>query len=340
MPSSQGRSSRIPALLRIGISAVLLAWLLSRADLASVVRVLLNADLRLLAAAFALNLMGWTLSVTRWRLLLRARGVAVSFGTTLRSYLTGIFFNNLLPSTVGGDSVRIYDSWRWGAGKAGAVAVVGVDRLTGLLALLSLAVVAVVLAPQLLSGVPLLRLWILLGALGLVTVAGIALIPDARVRAWIHPLLGWAPAFVRRTAGKVSGSLRAFRDEPRVVRRSLGISLILQVTVVLHAFLLTRALGLQVPLMALFFIMPVALVIMSVPFSVNAIGIREGVFAFFLGLFGVSLSGALAFSWLAFGFILLQGAIGGLVYASGRRGGDERRRDPVRTPSLEDAYQE
>ncbi len=339
-PSAQGEASRAVALIRIGISLTLLVWLLSRADLASVMEVLVNADVRLLAAAFGLNLMGWTLSVTRWRLLLRARGVVVSFDTTLRSYLTGIFFNNLLPSTVGGDSVPIYDSWRWGAGKAGAVAVIGVDRLTGLLALLSLAVVAVVLAPQLLSGIPLLRLWILLGALGLVTVAGIALIPDARARAWIRPLLRWtAPAFVRRMAEKLSGSLRAFRDQPRVVRRSLAISLVLQVTVVLHAFLLTRALGLQVPLMALFFIMPVALVIMSVPFSVNAIGIREGVFAFFLGLFGVSLSGALAFSWLAFGFILLQGAIGGVVYASGRRGRSQEADDMV-TPSLQDAYQE
>jgi glycosyltransferase 2 family protein len=337
--SAQGEASRAAALIRIGISLTLLVWLLSRADLSSVAEVLVNADLRLLAVAFGLNLMGWTLSVSRWRLLLRARGVVVSFGTTLRSYLTGIFFNNLLPSTVGGDSVRIYDSWRWGAGKAGAVAVIGVDRLTGLLALLSLAVVAVVLAPHLLSGIPLLRLWILLGALGLVTLAGIALIPDARARAWIRPLLEWAPAFVRRMAEKVSGSLRAFRDQPRVVRRSLAISLVLQVTVVLHAFVLTRALGLQVPLMALFFIMPVALVIMSVPFSVNAIGIREGVFAFFLGLFGVSLSGALAFSWLAFGFILLQGAIGGLVYASGRRGRG-READEMETPALQEALQE
>lgn len=335
-PSSRGKTSRVRTLIRAGVSVTLLAWLLSRADLASVGEVLLRADLRLVAAAFGLNLLGWTLSVTRWRGLLKARGVAVSFGTTFRSYLAGIFFNNLLPSTVGGDSFRMYDSWRWGAGKAGAVAVIGVDRLTGLLALISLAVVAVVVAPQLLSDVPLLRLWIPLGALGLVTVAGVALIPDVRARAWIRPLLEWAPAFVRGMAEKMSASLGAFRKQPGVVRRSLAISLILQVTVVLHAFLLTRALGLQVPLIALFFIIPVALVIMSVPFSINAIGIREGVFAFFLGLFGVSLHGALAFSWLAFGLILLQGAIGGLVYATGRRGRSPRK-DEAATPSLQDA---
>ncbi len=335
-PSSQGGVSRVGTLLRLGVSLILLAWILSRADLRSIVEVLANADPRLLAAAFGLNLLGWVLSVTRWRLLLRARGVAVSFDTTLRSYLTGIFFNNLLPSTVGGDSIRIYDSWRWGAGKAGAVAVIGVDRLTGLLALLSLAVVAVVLAPQLLSGVPMFRLWILLGTLGLFTVTGIALIPDVRVRAWIRPLLRRSPACVRRITETVSGSLRAFRSQPRVVRRCLVISLVLQVTVVLHAFLLTRALGLQVPLMALFFIMPTALVIMSVPFSINAIGIREGVFAFFLGLFGVSLHGALAFAWLAFGFILLQGAIGGLAFASGRRGRNQELGE-METLSLRDA---
>ena len=49
--------------------------------------------------------------------------------------------------------------------------------------------------------------------------------------------------------------------------------------------------------------------------SVNAIGIRENVFAFFLGLFGVSLGDALAFAWLAFALVLVQGVAGGVVYA-------------------------
>ena len=90
--------------VKLLVSLVLVIWIVSRADLGEVAGVLRDADLMLVAAALGLNVVGWTISMTRWRILLKARGMEVSLPRMLQAYLSAIFFNNLLPSTVGGDS--------------------------------------------------------------------------------------------------------------------------------------------------------------------------------------------------------------------------------------------
>ena len=297
------------------VSVALLAWIIQRASLSEVLVSMRDADLRLVAAAFGLNVVGWTISVFRWRVLLRTAEVEVRFPVLLQSYLSGIFFNNLLPSTVGGDTLRMYDSWRWGAGRAGAVAVIAVDRLMGVLALLLFAVAALVLAPQIIRELPLLPLWVGLGAAGVLGLAALCLLPLSQVRRRAEPWIDRLPGIVQRPIQKASGALQAYRDDRPALRKAFGLSALLQLNVILHFWLIATAMGLGVGLLALFLIIPISLAVMTIPLSVNAVGIRENVFAFFLALYGVGPSGALAFAWIAFGLILLQGVIGGVVYA-------------------------
>ena len=305
--------------IKLLVSMVLVTWIVSRADLREVAGVLRDADLTLVAAALGLNLVGWTISMTRWRILLKARGVEVSLPRMLQAYLSAIFFNNLLPSTVGGDSLRAHDSWRWGAGKAGAMAVVGVDRLLGILALLVFAVIALFLVPQVIEELPLLPVWLGLGAAGILGFAAAALVPARRLRARLAPSLEWLPRPVRTPLRRFSAALRTFRDAPGVLWKAMALSVALQLTVIFHFYLIALALSLDVAFLGFFLIIPIALALMAIPVSVNAIGIRENVFAFFLGLFGVSLGDALAFAWLAFALVLVQGVVGGVVYAFRRR---------------------
>jgi hypothetical protein len=67
---------------------------------------------------------------------------------------------------------------------------------------------------------------------------------------------------------------------------------------------------------------PLALFVMMVPVSINAIGVRENVWAFFFAAFGVAAATGVALAWLDYGLVLLQALVGGVVYA-GRRGDDE-----------------
>src|SRR6476661_8524065 len=136
-------SRRAGLALRLAVSAALIAWILARTPFREVGAAFRAADLRFVLLALALNLFDTLASVRRWRLLLRAQGGDAPFGSLVRSYFVGIFFNNFLPSTIGGDTVRVIDTARAGVGRARAVAIIFVDRFVGLLALVLFAALGV-----------------------------------------------------------------------------------------------------------------------------------------------------------------------------------------------------
>ena len=81
-----------------------------------------------------------------------------------------------------------------------------------------------------------------------------------------------------------------------------------------HYYIIANVLDFPIPLSAFFWIVPLALFIMMVPVSINAIGLRESAFVFFFATFGVAKPEAVAFAWLAYGMVVLQGLLGGIVY--------------------------
>src|SRR4051794_27726468 len=113
---------------KLVVSALLVAWILNRAGLAQVGRAVRSADPFFLFVSFCLFPLGWIVSVARWRLLLSALGGTAENGILMRSFLVGIFFNNLLPGTMGGDAVRVYQTARSGLSGPRALAVIVVDR--------------------------------------------------------------------------------------------------------------------------------------------------------------------------------------------------------------------
>src|SRR5262249_57193363 len=81
------------------------------------------------------------ISAWRWYVLLKAQHIAVPFGTVVQSYLVATFFNNFLPSNIGGDVVRIRDTAPHAGSKTLATTIVLVDRGIGLLGLIFVAAV-------------------------------------------------------------------------------------------------------------------------------------------------------------------------------------------------------
>ena len=140
--------------VKILFSGGLLYWLIHDLELKQIGLVITDANVGLLSLAFMMFFLGYLITAFRWRMLLSAQGVHARIGFLVQSFLVAIFFNNLLPSTIGGDVVRIYDSWRLGNSRSGAASVVIVDRLMGLLALASYALITVIAARQLADVVP------------------------------------------------------------------------------------------------------------------------------------------------------------------------------------------
>jgi uncharacterized membrane protein YbhN (UPF0104 family) len=290
--------------LRLAVSAALIAWILSRTPFREVAAAFRSADLRFVLLALALNPLGYLASVRRWRLLIRAQGGDAALPFLVRSFLVGVFFNNLLPSTIGGDAVRALDTARTGVGRAKGVAIVFVDRFVGLLALMLFAALSVLMSGRLIDQVmsekvPSLYAWVLGGAVVLGLIAGLL---------FVLP--------------RIVASRFSFQWPASVLARAFGWSLLLQTLVVLNGYFLSRALHVPIPLPAFFLIVPLALFVMMLPVSINAIGVRENVWAFFFAAFGVPAALGVAVAWLDYGLVLLQALAGGVVYA-GRRGGDQ-----------------
>ncbi|MBD3305619.1 hypothetical protein GF339_04500, partial [candidate division KSB3 bacterium] len=114
---------------------------------------------------------------------------------------------------------------------------------------------------------------------------------------------------------QIYDALCIYKRNRRVMLIAFLLALLLQINVIVHYYFIAYALELAVPLMYFFLIIPVVTVVLMVPIFINGIGGREAAYVFLLGVFGVTPSEAIAFSWIAFGMILVQGIAGGIVYA-------------------------
>jgi hypothetical protein len=301
--------------VRLAVSVALVAWLLRRTDFAEVGAAFRAADLRFVAVAVLLVPLGYLTSVCRWRLLLRAQGGDARLSFLLQSLMVGIFFNNLLPSTIGGDAVRAWDTARAGVNRATAVAVIVVDRFVGLLALMLFAAAGLTLSGRIVAHVPALSFWVWAGVAGMGLAAAVLFLPSRRAPALLARLGAALPGRWGGLPAKISAALFAFQGQGSVLLRAFGWSLVMQSLVVINAWVLARALRVPIPLAGFFLIVPLALFLMMVPVSINGIGVRENAYAFFFRAFGVAASLGVAVAWLDYGIILLQALAGGAVYA-------------------------
>jgi glycosyltransferase 2 family protein len=300
--------------VRVAVSAALIGWLLRRTDFAAVGSAFRGADLRLVFLAVLLIPLGYLTSIRRWRLLLRAQGGDAPLSFLLQSLLVGIFFNNLLPSTIGGDAVRAWDTARAGVDRATAVAVVLVDRFVGLLALVLFALAGLALSGRFAANSQI-AAWVCGGAAGMALAAALLFLPSRRAPALLARAGSLLPGRLGRLPGKVASALFAFQGKGSVLVRALAWSLALQGLVVLNAWLLASALRVPIPLAEFFLIVPLGLFLMMLPVSINGIGVRESSYAFFFRAFGVAASLGVAVAWLDYGLLLLQALAGGAVYA-------------------------
>jgi uncharacterized protein (TIRG00374 family) len=312
-PAARNAALKRRALLavRVVVSAALIYLILRDADLRAVFEAIGESNLALVLLAFVLTMLGAVVGTLRWRALLAAQGVRAPLGKLLQSYMTGLFFNQILPSTIGGDASRAYDSWRIGGTKTGAVTVVFVDRFLGMLMLLAIAAVSLLLSSSLTSVLPFSRVWIVAGVLGMVGVVWLLFLPPRAFTRWLAE--GRVPFAARiRTLTEALGLFHGRKDTLAV---ALLYSFVIQANVIVIYTLIAASLNLPVPLFDLLLIVPLAAMVLVLPISINGIGVREGVFAFFMAPFGVTTTEAVAYAWIAYAILVAQGLLGGVVYA-------------------------
>ncbi|MDD8025314.1 MAG: lysylphosphatidylglycerol synthase transmembrane domain-containing protein [Acidobacteriota bacterium] len=309
-----GRRKTLSFLLKLVISAGLLAYILSRADLAAIIRHLRGAAWPWLVVAFALNGVGLLIRAYRWRILALPQGDDMPVGFLFRSCLIGEFFNNFLPTSIGGDAYRIWDGSRLSRSIVRSSAVVIVERMSGILILFLFALAASLFRLDMVRRIPLIGLTLLLG-LGGFAVLGLFFLP-ATGRLLLRPP---ASGFLRKAMLKLAefrSVIVGYRDHPRDFLRATVWAFLLQVNVILYYFLIGRALKLTVPLADYFVFIPLVLLIQLLPISLNGWGLRELAYVEVFRFYGVAPELALSFSFIGAAFGLLVSLVGGILYAT------------------------
>jgi hypothetical protein len=299
--------------VKVGVSLALLAYLLSTTDLSALEQRVRAADLVDLLAAVACFVLMLALATWRWQMLLGALGAPAPIRRLTASYLVATFFNNFLPSNIGGDIVRVRDSSRLTGSLATSLAVVGIDRILGFGALYLLAAVAFVLAPPTVRGLAGARA-VLLGLAVLFGFLAYVFFRPGTAR-WLMSVtrlssIEWA----REQFEVVQGAVHAYRAKVGTIWAAGAASVVLQALVVLYYLAVARGLGIPLPARAAFLMVPLCTLLQAVPVSFNGWGLRESLFALYFSQVGLPRASALAFSLVGAGLMVLLSLSGAFVW--------------------------
>jgi glycosyltransferase 2 family protein len=301
-------------LLRLVISIGLLWYVLAQTELSAIAESLRFVNWWWILAAFALLFVGKLLTGLRWQKLLIAHQLSVPLTHLVNSLFVGQFFNSFLPSTIGGDAIRVYDTAVYTKKVTRSLTALFLDRLIGMFALIILGVMALAIGVYLNADVAAFG-WLI--ALSFAACLGLVLaIFNPYLAGLLDKMLrGLRMAKIAKKIGYATNALLELRQERRNLGEAFIISLLLQVNVVLYYYFCALALNLDIGLIYFFLFTPIVLIILLVPFSINGIGIREGSYVFFLGMIGTAAGDAIAFTWVSFGLMLAHGLIGGVIFA-------------------------
>ncbi len=302
--------------LRFVVSAGLLALLLTRIDFADMVpqKRSLPGTLAFLVAGIALMGFSLVLAAWRWQRVLDVFGVHVPLRRLVSHYFAGQFVGNVLPSTVGGDVLRVTRSARDIGARDVAFASVVLERLTGFVALPLLLLVGFLADPALFTAP---HAWIALATAG-ATVAALALIivvaghPNVAGRFTEHE--NWM-----RYIGAIHTGIDGLRRAPRDAAGALGAAVAYQLVVVGAVYCAVHTIGLTVPNAAVLAYVPAVAMAQVLPISVGGLGLREGMLALLLHPLGAETAQAVAVGLLWYAMMLTVSLGGAPAFAIGHR---------------------
>lgn len=298
--------------VKLAISAVLI-WLVTRNfDGDALWRSAVSADLRYLFAAAALLAVLMLIQAWRWTFVIRAIESSMPLGSAFKHVLIGNFFNQTLPSSIGGDAVRIWRVYKEGHTLSAAFNSVVLDRLSALAALCLMAAVGQPAIFDLIGDNP--ARWavpvILVGAgFAYICLMSFDRLPEA--------VFQW---------DATRGIARLSQDARRVFLRLQSLIPIVVISVFIHAsvaytvYLIALATGIGVTLLHCLILVPLVILVSMIPISIAGWGVREGAMVTAFGFVGVAAEDAFVLSVL-FGFtVMIVGIPGGILwFLSGRK---------------------
>jgi len=299
------------SLARVAISFILIGALLfvKRKDLESVALLLLNINIPLFVTTVLLAFVAHLLLSIRLRLFLTAQNIMVSIKEAYGLTLIGFFFNNFMPTAVGGDVVKAFYTSKKTEGKLHSFTSVFMDRFTGAITLALLALCAsFLLSGEVREKIIVWPIWVLFAMAMLV----LAALFNERIIGKVSSFkfFGWTE--------KLHSSLSSFKGKKGLFPKALLTSAIAQVIFFTEVYLLVRVLHDYVPFTSVLLLMAIINIMSMMP-SINGLGVREWGFLMFFGPF-IGSEKALALALLWFFIFIISSMCGGFIYAFAKHG--------------------
>jgi glycosyltransferase 2 family protein len=242
----------------------------------------------------------------RWWVILRHHHLDIRLSSTVRICLIGAFFNQLLPSSFGGDVARAWYVYRNGHSKKISIITVLSDRIYGMAMLAGLAIICFpVLVHYSVSH----------DALVVVAVVVMGASSALIAAFWLDHLPAWTRrwSFIRHL-GSLSEATRAVTADRRAIAPLLALSFLIHAATILAIVVLLWAVAPQLNLMLCAALVPVIMLMATVPISIAGWGVRESIMIYGLGLANAPPEAALIASILVGLSLAAVGLLGGLLW--------------------------
>lgn len=306
--------------IRIAVTTALLAYVLHKAGLLSAQgwrdlwETFSQANRWLLLLSVLLVPLIDFVSSVKWYCLARACGLPVGLWRLYAYYVVGGFFNLVLPSSIGGDVIRIHELGRYTGRYADSAAVVFVERFSGLAMLVFLAASAVIVNLQMFN-LPWLTVSLCVGLLGVAIVCWVII--DARPFNFVEKNLGSRLPIVSsilKKLGKFRTAVLIYKEKPGAIWLAIFNSLLFYFLAILNVWVSVSAFDSGVDFVSMLVAVPVIMFIMNLPFSIGGLGLMEFAYIFTLGLFGINSSAAISTALLMRLKTLVTAGMGSLIY--------------------------
>ncbi len=288
-------------IIKLAITGLLLFFILRQVNPAQTWQHIRSINPFLLCMALLLQLASNSVAAMRWHLIMRSIGFTMPFSFFLQSYFKGAFFNQGLPTSIGGDGLRILDCARHGKTE-NAVYGVFIDRIIGLAGLLLLNLAALALNHSMLPARMTLSLFILLVAL----LAGLVALFFLRRIRWLSSKR--VLAYVVRLSEQYARVYNSFST----IALQLFLSILTHVLAMAAFYLLGQGMGLNYPLSVYLVLVPPVVLLTILPISLAGWGVREGALVGLFLLVGADRAKVVSFS-LLYGLTAILASLPGLV---------------------------
>ncbi len=288
--------------IKLAVACLLLTLIIRGVDFSSTATALKTASPVLLLAAVLFQITCNSVAACRWRLIMERLGFNAPQGFYLQSFFKGVFFNQGLPSSIGGDGMRILDCAKLGSAEDAFFGVF-IDRVIGLAGLLLLNIGTLAVNHRLLPPEVEYPLLLILTAL----TAGLLLL------FFLRKFPFFAAGRYLGFLGRLSERYFQVYSSPVLISQQLGLSLIVHLLSMSTFFMAGQAVGLDYPFHVYLALVPPVILLTILPISLAGWGVREGAMVHFFLLIHANKEKVLAFSLLC-GLTSLASALPGLFF--------------------------